>query len=139
MIAITFADPQVERPIRGKFDLLLAVVATVELVVNGRSVYREVLFPVVELRASLDEWLRSLAKTPLDFEFISMESDDAGLVWFRRQADGRWRVGSVHQDDEAPEHVEVDELIRATERFAQGVDDWVGKNLGIDVRTQLDL
>lgn len=68
-----------------------------------------------------------------DFEFISMEADEPGLLWFRRQPSGRWRAGSIHQDDIAVSELDWRDVVAGCERFVEAVDRWVRYNLGIDV------
>ncbi|MGH8879208.1 MAG: hypothetical protein ACRD0P_18010, partial [Stackebrandtia sp.] len=96
-LAITFAGTTfVRADPSDRFDLALGVEATLALLVGGRLIYDEPMFPIVELRQALSAWLPSASS---DFEFVSMESDESGLIWLRRQPSGLWRAGSIHQDD----------------------------------------
>jgi hypothetical protein len=136
-VSISFADPSfTHESVRNEYDLLLGVEATLRLAVNGRLVYSEPMFPVVELRQALMSWLRGGGGGG-DFEFISMESDESGLLWFRRQPSGRWRAGSIHQDDIGVSESDWREVVAGCERFIEAVDRWVRYNLGIDVNDVL--
>jgi hypothetical protein len=139
MLSLTFSDTLVERPIRDKHDLLLAVGATFRLSMWDRVVYQEATFPIVELRVALERWISSSDVVRQDFEFESMESDESDLVWFRCQSDGRWRVGSVHQDGLAPEQLALGELLDACHAYIESVDAWVRRYLEIEIRNYLDI
>jgi hypothetical protein len=102
-------------------------------------VYSEVQFPIVELRVALERWLKAREDSLDDFEFESMESDETGLVWFRRQPSGKWRVGSVHQDELAVDELDLDDVVRGCERFVTGVDDWVRARLRLEIRNVVDV
>lgn len=120
--------------VRDKYDLLLGVEGTLRLTVENRLIYSELMFPIVELRDALSSWLRGIGT---DFEFISMESDEPGLVWFRQQPSGRWKVGSIHQDDVAVIELDRSDVELGCFRFIDDVDRWVRENLGLDVDSVL--
>jgi hypothetical protein len=140
VLRLTFTDTEFERPVlRDKFDLLLGVVATMQVVVGDRLLYREVMFPIVELRVALAQWLREGLPTGADFEFVSMESDEPGLVWFRRQAGGSWRAGSVHQEYPEIQSWTDAEVRNAVRRFTADVDDWVSAHLNVRVEEMISM
>jgi hypothetical protein len=122
---IRFTGARTERTeIRDKYDLLLGIVATLEVSVESRLLYREEMFPIVELRVALERWLGSGLPAGDDFEFQSMESDEKGLVWLHK-VDSAWRIGSIHQDFLAMVEFtdnEVSELVRS---FIDEVDQWI--------------
>jgi hypothetical protein len=78
-------------------EVLVGVTGTLEIVADGRSVYVEEEFPIVELAADLWRWVTAGLPVGRDFEFDSMSTPEPGWVWIRR-ADSGWRVGSLHQD-----------------------------------------
>jgi hypothetical protein len=130
-LAITFTDSTFARSnSRDRFDLLLGVEATLALTVADRLIYTEPMFPIVELRQALSAWLPN---TSDDFEFISMESDEPGLVWLRRQPSGLWRAGSIHQDDIATRELDTVEVVHGCAEFVARVDGWVRTELGVEV------
>ncbi|NYI70204.1 hypothetical protein GGQ54_000764 [Naumannella cuiyingiana] len=134
-ISLSFSDTAFRRgSARNKFDLLLGVEGTLQLAVGDRLVYSEPMFPVVELRHALASWLRCADS---DFEFISMESDEPGLLWFRQQPSGRWRAGSIHQDDIAVTELNLPAVEAGCYRFIEAVDQWVRENLGVEVEDVL--
>lgn len=140
MLAITFEDARLERTaLKDKYDLLLGIVATLTMSVASRPIYTESMFPIVELRVALDRWLHSPSASHSDFEFESMESDEVGLVWIRRQVSGAWRAGSVHQDDLAPDEMRFDEIAEACEVFIDAVDAWTRDHLQIEVRDVVEI
>jgi hypothetical protein len=139
MLALEFDQPTFERDaICADYDLEIGVVATFSIRISKQVIYDEVMFPVVELRVALDRWVRG-GPDGSDFELVSMESDEAGLVWLRRQPSGSWRVGSIHQNErgladfewerrrssiptfrEGPETTDERELARAVSRHRHG-------------------
>lgn len=130
-LAIIFIDPAFTRADRhDRFDLTLGVEATLELIVEDRVIYTEPMFPIVELRQALSAWLLNPSE---DFEFISMESDESGLIWIRRQPSGLWRVGSIHQDDIAPQELDTPQVLDGCSDFVARVDGWVRSELGVEV------
>lgn len=134
-VTITFSDTSFTRAcVRDRYDLLLGVEGTLRLAVEDRLVYREPMFPIVELRDALASWLRSV---DTDFEFISMESDEPGLVWFRQQPSGRWRAGSIHQDNIAVTELDRRDVEFGCHRFIDNVDRWVRENLRLNVNSVL--
>ncbi len=134
-VTISVSDASFTRAsVRDKYDLLLGVEGTLRLAVDDRLIYSEPMFPVVELRDALASWLRGV---DTDFEFVSVESDEPGLVWFRQQPSGRWRAGSIHQDDIAVVELDRSEVELGCHRFIESVDRWVRDNLGMDVNSVL--
>jgi hypothetical protein len=120
-----YSDPSLEVPSRGsRYDVLLGAVATFEIRVVDRILYREVMFPIAELARALKRWsdVAMLLREP--FEFSSLESDESGLVWIRPEKSG-WRVGSVEQEF-AEISVWSDAEVRAViDDFVGSVTDWL--------------
>ncbi len=130
-LAITFTDATFARANpHDRFDLTLGVEATLGLSVAGRLIYDEPMFPIVELRQALAAWI---PVADSDFEFISMESDEPGLIWLRRQPSGLWRAGSIHQDDIASHELNTAEVVAGCADFVARVDGWVRSELGVEV------
>lgn len=135
IVVMCFSDARAERsPIRDRLDLLVGVVATLEITFRDRLLYREEEFPVVELRAHLARWLREEMPRQLDFEFESMESDETGLVWLRHVPEG-WRIGSIHQEFPAIDPLSESEVARVVTRFIKDVDQWVREQLNVEPAT----
>jgi hypothetical protein len=133
-LRLAFSDARFEQksPL-DVFDLLLGVVATFEILVGDRVLHREEGLPIVELRGQLVRWAQGALANGEDFAYDSLESDEPGFVWFRRQPEGGWRVGSLYQD-----YIEItvwsdDQVREVISRFAKNVDDWVESNLGVQV------
>ena len=131
---LDFFDASFERasPL-DRFDLLLGVEATFEIVVEDRLLYREGRLPVVELREQLVRRVRGGLTKREDFTYDRLESGELGFVWIRRDSEEGWRVGSVHQ-----EYIEMairsdGQVSEAIARFAEEVDEWVKSNLHVRV------
>ncbi|MEO9238261.1 MAG: hypothetical protein ABI418_09235 [Jatrophihabitantaceae bacterium] len=139
MLALDFDQPTFELDaVRADYDLEVGVVATLSIRVAQQVIYQEVMFPVVELRIAVDRWARG-GPNGSDFEFVSMESDEPGLVWFRRQPSSHWRVGSIHQDVPALEEFEWGQVAAAIEQYIANVDRWVATNLDVRVTDVVEL
>ncbi len=137
MIEIRFSGAHVDRPvIRSRFDLLLGVVALIEIWIGNRLLYREEEFPIVELRAALTEWLAVGFLSRQDFEFQSMESDEVGLLWLRHDPLG-WRIGSIHQEFPAVDTLADEEIEPLVRRFVDDVDQWLLDHCDPDARSLL--
>lgn len=130
-LAITFADATFTRTdVHDRFDLTLGVEATLALTIGDRLIYTEPMFPIVELRQAISAWMPTIST---DFEFISMESDEPGLIWFRRQPSGLWRAGSIHQDDIATQELDTADVLVGCADFVTRIDGWVRDALGVAV------
>lgn len=137
MTELQFHRARMEREtIRNRFDVLLGIVAVLQIYAGGQLIYHEELFPIVELRAALERWLDLGFLGHEDFEFQSMESDEAGLVWLRHTGDN-WRIGSIHQESPALDTLSDAEVAELVRRFNDQVDQWVHDNCQLEVRTLL--
>jgi hypothetical protein len=114
------------------WQILLRIVGDFSVLVNGRELYAETEFCVVEFAAAAAAWLRDGMPGGHDFVFTSMEAEEAGLVRAEKGAGG-WRLGSVHQQSWEDCLVDPVELGRALTSYVQGLADEVELQLGIDV------
>jgi len=134
---IHFTDARNERALlRDKYDLLLGIVATLQIWVDGKLLYREEVFPVVELRAALERWLAVGLPARRDFEFQSMESDEEALIWLR-SVGSTWRIGSIHQEFPAMNELDDKTVIALTRTFIEEVDQWVLEHCDVRVSSFL--
>jgi hypothetical protein len=133
-IVLTFSEAIVETAqIADASDLLLGISANFEIRADGRVLYSEPMFPVVELRVALKQWLGDGFKRCEDFEFESMESEEAGMVWLRYQSSDGWRIGSLQQEYlemQTLSDVAVCDLI---DNYVREIDAWVLLNCGVSV------
>jgi hypothetical protein len=134
-VTFSFRDVELERPITGRdYDLLLGVVATFEIRVDGRLLFSEVLFPIVELCVAMKRWSAAAMASSEAFEFESMDSDEVGLVWFRPEGDG-WRVGTLNQEYPEARVWTTPEVREMVEEFVEEVEDWLTRNVGVSLET----
>jgi|SRR5712691_510371 len=90
MITFTINNLHQDVPrVKDKFDRLLRIVGDFSIRVDSRILYGESEFPFVEFATQLTKWLA--AGGHQDFSYDSVESDDPGLVWFRRSGE-QWKV-----------------------------------------------
>ena len=131
MIEFRLTDLRAEGPLASLADAFVRVTADLAIVVDGRVVYSEVDFPVVELAAALVQWCELPACGRADFEFDSMSTPEPGWVWIRREGAG-WRVGSMHE--EYPEMLEftTDQTCETVCRFAAELVAAGRASLGVD-------
>jgi hypothetical protein len=130
---IMLRDIHMERdPLRGPYDVLLGVVADLQLIVGDRLLYEESMMPVVELALSLRKWLHHGFKQRLRFSYDSIESDERGLLWIEPSGSG-WRVGALEQ-----EYLEMtawgdDQIAEAFGQLIDEVDLWIAAHLSLDL------
>ncbi len=128
-----FEDTRIEAGgARGKYDIILGVIATFEIRVRGRLLYREEMFPLVELCLALKQWLAVGLLSGQPFEFVSLESDEPGLVWIRLEQEG-WRIGSIHQEYPETNIWSSDEIKAAVLEFTSRVEEWLDREAGVSL------
>lgn len=130
-MSLRFANARLEScGLPAPYDVVLGVEATLRLAAgDGRLVYEESLFPVVELALAIKDWLGTGIDVGRDFSFDSVESDEPGLLWCRVSGQG-WRVGAI--DQEFPDVTVyssgvVREMFSA---FVRDVDGWLAASVG---------
>jgi len=97
-IIYKFSDQEFFR-LKENWEIFLRVVGNFRIEVNGKVLYSEVEFCLVEFAVQIAEWLRQIETNEVDFEYCSMESEDPGLVWVKKKNNG-WIIGSVYQQHE---------------------------------------
>ncbi len=120
--------PQVPR---ADFEMLLRFVCDFVVRIAEIDIFREVEFPFVEFAAQLAAWFQ--AERPGNFDYESMESPAAGLIYFHRSDTGEWRVGSTLPGNPRSAAITTDELRGGVEAFLIGVPTIVDA-FGVDVR-----
>jgi len=80
------------------WELLLRVVADFEVSVDENVIYAELEFCVVEFGVQAIQWSRRPFHG--DFIYRTMEAEEPGLVFIKKQ-EGGWQIGSIHQTSEA--------------------------------------
>ena len=111
---LTKDSPQLAEP----WEIYLRIVADFRVVASGTTIYSEQQFCVVEFAIESQIWARATKETLTDFFYTSIEADEKGLVWIRRELD-RWRVGSVFQTLECKETFSLREITRALDDYYQ--------------------
>lgn len=134
MLRLSFTHPAMERDaVRDKYDLLLGVVATLIIEVGGHVLYREPVFPIVELRAQLGHWLEDGLAAHDRFSFRSLESEDPDLLTLTPDENGRWTVAARYQLRPVEVALADSEVRDACLAYVASVDRWVHAVLKIDV------
>lgn len=134
MISFLFGDLETRYlRTRERADVYSNVEADLVLAEDGRELYAEVLFPVVELAAALRKWQQARGA----FVFDSMSLDGRWAVRFLPVGEG-WRV--VNDEDELVRSsvVTADGLDDAIDDFVERLrvasvevlGDWVGEHFG---------
>lgn len=136
MIEFRFTDLRSPRKPAEKADVYIGVTADLSILVDGRVVYSEEDFPVIELASALLDWCRSPSDRRVDFEFDSMSTPERGWVWIRLAGPG-WRVGSLHQEYPAMTEFRADEICAAANAFAARLVAGGLERLGVDLATWL--
>lgn len=92
-------------------------------------------FPIVELAAQLDYWLRHGSE--LGFSYESAEAEDE-LVWFRKAGD-HWFIGSDLPEARSKHETTNDAATAFARRYVERVKDDVKRDMGLDVTPALGL
>ena len=131
MISIDFFNPRIDGGIpTERHELLLRVVAVFLISQDGRELFTEVEFPVVELAYQLWRWQHSRDSARNSFSYESMESEDR-LLWFSPDSDG-WTIGSGNTP--IAFHLDMAQIQNASERFIERVLSEIPKKLGVSVK-----
>lgn len=140
MIRFAFGALETDPPLvrRSPIDVLVSVVAEFKIVVQGRLLLDETDFPVVELAAALKRWLSVAADERCDFEFDSMDFEEPGAVWIRKE-DAGWRVGSMMQEFPDVTTYSTEQLDLACEQFVKDLEAASSAQLDLDLTPVWDL
>lgn len=101
-------------------ELLVNLEADLEIVDEGRVIYSERAFPVVELARELVAWIESACAKHENFEFISLSFEEKGVVRIVHSSEG-WLVGSVFESELSSRPIGWNELSEAVRSFAANV------------------
>jgi hypothetical protein len=99
------------------WKVLLGIIGEFSLWVRGELVYWDGDFCLVEFAEQVRRWMDS-EEPRAEFSYDSIESDQPGLIWFRKFGD-RWIVGSIHQRSEALQSFHFKELEAAFEAYVE--------------------
>jgi hypothetical protein len=120
-IAIRFADARVDGPPPGSWDeVLLRITGDFAIEVDGRALYSEQEFPLVEFAYRLHRWLICAAGVHEDFAYVSMESDEEPLVWFTSSDEG-WVIGARDQQWHMTEPAAATDLLGAARAYSNSL------------------
>ena len=132
MISLTFSEPvQVGSFSDPAYGLLLGVEAAFVASVDHLVVMEEPNMCIVELRQWLHHWLTTGADE--DFVYTSIEAEEEGLLTFRRVGATDCAVGSAWSPLPFEPVSSWDSAIKAARSYVHNVDEWVQKNLGLNV------
>jgi len=123
--------------VRDPSDLYLHVVATFSVIVNHQVIYEMELFPVVEFAINSQRWSSEVGLTQEDFSYTSLEAEEEGLVWFKKQSDG-WRVGSILQQCECTLALGLKEIQRSVDEYYVGLRGAIKQQFGLDIEDLFD-
>jgi len=130
--SLTFRFDSLERG--GAFDehweILLHVVADFSILIDSKVLYCEQQFCVVEFALEISRWMNQVHQTGEDFIYVSIESEEIGLVWIKSNGSG-WRIGSVHQEYEEANIFSLREIKGAAEKFIDQLEAEMSAKFGI--------
>ena len=116
------------------WQLLLRIGAKFSVSIDGRTLYSEEDFPVVELASYSESWMGG---DQSDFLFLSMESDESPLLGFYYESSGFFRAYSPHQFFAAAATIKRDVLIGSLQEFNRGLGQCVASELRLDISAVL--
>ncbi len=112
---------------------MLHVLADFSILFDSEVLYCEQQFCVLEFALALSKWLNLVHQTGEHFIYVSMESEEIGLVWIKTN-DAGWRVGSVHQEYEETNVFSLGEIKDAAEKFLDQLEAEMSAKFGIALR-----
>jgi len=118
-------------------DRVLNVAGEFGIVVDGRPLFSEVSFPVVELARELVRWLKDSNKPSKNFEYDSMFFEEKGAVWLRSVPDG-WRIGSIYQERPETRAFTLQEIQESVTHFVRELIVAGRRDLNIDLTQTID-
>jgi hypothetical protein len=133
--SLTFLFDSLERDgtLDEHWEILLRVVADFSILVDSKVLYREQQFCVVEFALDISRWMNQVHHTGEDFIYMSMESEESGLVWIKANDSG-WQVSSVHQEYEETNIFSLGDVKDATEKFLARLEAEMAERFGISLR-----
>ncbi len=114
------------------WEVYLRITADFQVQVSSRTVYSEQLFPIVEFAILSQVWRLKDSEAGRDFVYTSMEAEEEGLVWIRRQ-EGGWLIGSVFQERESYELVSLSEIQRSLDALYARLRSEVKARFEVDI------
>jgi hypothetical protein len=132
-LAFHFDSLECEGALDEYWQILLHVVADFSILVDSKVLYCEQQFCIVEFALALSRWLHQVHQTGEDFIYVSMESEEIGLVWVKASGSG-WRVGSVHQEYEEANVFSLGEIKDAAEKFLDQLEVEISAKFRIGLR-----
>jgi hypothetical protein len=138
VITFHFTQPRAESGsvrLEDPIDMLLGIVADARFLADDRLLLSMPAFPLVELAAQLDYWLKQGGDK--DFSYESAEAEDE-LLWFRT-VDDHWFVGSDLADAPTKHETTHSAATEFARTYIDRVKDEVRHALGIDVSPAVQL
>jgi len=132
-IAFEFSELSTDRPtLVEPWEVYLGIVGTFKVVSADKIIFSEQMFTVLELAVEMRLWQEYDKRLNVDFIYRSMETDEIGLVWVKRQADDGWVVGSTQNPVRSGVLTDV-ELDRAILSFYSGLRRAVRREFDINI------
>ena len=114
------------------WEVYLRLVGDFEMRVSGETIYSERQFCLVEFAIESQIWSRAAVLNPEDFTYTSMEAEESGLVWFRREQD-EWRVGSAFQRHPCIDLLTFGEIVTGLDDYYEQLRDTIRKRFQTDI------
>lgn len=118
MISFELENLEIIQPIEEDWQVFVHIESDFSLRIGERTLYQEIHFNVAEFALSVSQWLKKSKLTRRDYIFESMDTDEVGLLWFKRDG-SKWQIGSVHQLYEENSAFDFDEIEKALNRFIE--------------------
>lgn len=103
----------------------------------GSTLYFNESFPIVELAAALNDWLRK--PEGVDFKYESMDDDDPDTFDIIAIDQESYQLRSSWQETECNNHLSRDAVVAFIQAYIQQVKDAVLKQIGINLSERVGL
>jgi hypothetical protein len=115
-----------------RWDSLLRIEGDFAILVEGRGLYTEVLFPLVEFAVEALKWIGSPGE-PDGFLYESVEAEEP-LIWIKRTDDeDGWQVGKIHESYSEPAVFTTDDIRSAISTYVEDLRTILNRDFGIDI------
>lgn len=105
-----------------------------EILINTNSFFKEEDLLLLELAISLRKWLEDVNKNNIrDFYYESMDYEEQPILEFVQITNEHWNVGSVWQEFENKDYLDLDELFNAAKTYIEKLADELKSKFNLDV------
>ncbi len=132
-IKFSFGKIHITQSIVNDWQIFVHVESDFSIFVGNKILYQEYDFNIAEFAVSVSQWFESNKTAPIDYYYETVDSEDVGFVWFKKNG-SRWQIGSINQEYEETRLFELSELDATIKGFLTELINHLPKDLGSRVK-----